>query len=108
MAAAGLRWPAKAATATIPIVFTFGDGDPVKHGLVETFNRPGGNVNGITMIAGALELKRFELLREIVPEATVIHKVVNPNNVGVVQDIPEIAVAARGIGLALEVMPAGY
>jgi putative tryptophan/tyrosine transport system substrate-binding protein len=98
---------AKAATSTIPIVSTFGDGDPVQHGLVESMNRPGGNITGISMIAGALEPKRLELLHEIVPTATVIHMLVNPNNAGAVQDIPDVAVAARSIGLRLQVIPAG-
>jgi ABC-type uncharacterized transport system substrate-binding protein len=98
---------AKAATSAIPIVFTFGDGDPVQHGLVESLNQPGGNVTGISMIAGALEPKRLELMHEIVPKATVIHMLVNPNTAGAVQDIPDVAVAARGIGLRLQVIPAG-
>ena len=99
---------AKAATSTIPIVFTFGDGDPVQHGLVESMNRPGGNVTGISMIAGAMESKRLELLHAtFVPTATVIHMLVNPNNAGGVQDIPDVAVAARSIGLRLQVIPAG-
>jgi putative ABC transport system substrate-binding protein len=98
---------AKAATSAIPIVFTFGDGDPVQHGLVESMNRPGGNATGISMIAGALEPKRLELLHEMVPKATVIHMLVNPNTAGAVQDIPDVAVAARGIGLRLQVVPAG-
>jgi ABC-type uncharacterized transport system substrate-binding protein len=98
---------AKSATSAIPIVFTFGDGDPVQHGLVESMNRPGGNVTGISMIAGALEPKRLELLHEIVPSTTIIHMLVNPNNAGAVQDIPEVALAARGIGLRLQVIPAG-
>jgi putative ABC transport system substrate-binding protein len=98
---------AKSATSAILIVFTFGDGDPVQHGLVESMNRPGGNVTGISMIAGALEPKRLELLHEIVPSATIIHMLVNPNNAGAVQDIPEVALAARGIGLRLQVIPAG-
>jgi putative ABC transport system substrate-binding protein len=59
---------ARSATSSIPIVFTFGDGDPVQHGLVESQNRPGGNVTGIGMIAGALEPKRIEMLHEIVPK----------------------------------------
>jgi putative ABC transport system substrate-binding protein len=97
---------ARAATATIPIVFTFGDGDPVQHGLVESLNRPGGNVTGISMIAGALEPKLLEVLHEIVPKATVIHLLVNPNNTGAVQDIPDLAVTVRGMGLRLQVVPA--
>ena len=92
---------AKAATATIPIVFTFGDGDPVKHGLVESDNRPGRNVTGVTMIAGMLEPKRLELLREILPKATVVHILVNPNNAGVLQDIPAVAATAGKIGTCI-------
>ena len=98
---------AKAATSAIPIVFTFGDGDPVQHGLVESLQKPGSNVTGISMIAGALETKRLELLHEIMPKATVIHVLVNPNNAGAVQDIPEVAVVARGLGVRLQVLPAG-
>jgi putative ABC transport system substrate-binding protein len=70
---------AKGATSTIPIVFTFGDSDPVQDGLVESLSRPGGNVTGISMIAVAPELKLPEVLHEIVPKATVIHSLVNPN-----------------------------
>ncbi len=98
---------AKAATARIPIVFTFGDGDPVKHGLVDSINRPGRNVTGVTMVAGMLEPKRLELLREIVPAAKIVHILVNPNNAGVLQDIPSVAAAAGKIGLAFEVVQAG-
>ena len=98
---------AKAATATIPIVFTFGDGDPVKHGLVESFNHPGHNITGVTMIAGALEPKRLELLREIAPQTSVVHILVNPHNAGVLQDIPTVAAAAGKLGLAFEVVQAG-
>ena len=98
---------AKAATAMTPIVFTFGDGDPVKHGLVESFAQPGGNITGITMIAGTLEPKRLELLREIVPKASVVHMLVNPNNAGVGQDIPEVATVARRLELDFKVISAG-
>jgi putative tryptophan/tyrosine transport system substrate-binding protein len=98
---------AKAATSSIPIVFLFGDGDPVKYRLVESISRPGGNVTGVTMIAGVLEPKRLELLREIAPKPTAIHILVNPNNAGVLQDIPTVAAAAGKLGLAFEVVQAG-
>jgi putative ABC transport system substrate-binding protein len=98
---------AKSATTTIPVVFTFGDGDPVKHGLVKTINQPGGNVTGVTMIAGVLEPKRLELLREVAPKATVIYMLVNPNNAGVVQDLPEVATAASRLGLGFQAVRAG-
>jgi putative ABC transport system substrate-binding protein len=79
----------------------------VKHGLVESINHPGRNITGITMIAGALEPKRLELLREIAPKTTVVHILVNPNNAGVLQDIPTVAAAAGKLGLGFEVMQAG-
>jgi putative ABC transport system substrate-binding protein len=98
---------AKAATSSIPIIFTFGDGDPEKYQLVESISRPGHNVTGVTMIAGALEPKRLELLREIAPKATTVHIMVNPNNAGVLQDIPTVAAAAGKLGLGFEVVQAG-
>jgi putative ABC transport system substrate-binding protein len=98
---------AKAATSSIPIIFTFGDGDPEKYQLVESISRPGHNVTGVTMIAGALEPKRLELLREIAPKATTVHIMVNPNNAGVLQDIPTVAAAASKLGLGFEVVQAG-
>jgi putative ABC transport system substrate-binding protein len=97
---------AQAATTTIPIVFTFGDGDPVTHGLVESISHPGRNITGVTMIAGVLEPKRLELLREMVPKMTVIHMLLNPNNGGIVQDLPTVAAAAGKLGLKFEVVQA--
>lgn len=98
---------AKASTSTIPIVFTFGDGDPVRHGLVESINQPGRNVTGVILLGGALESKRLELLREIAPKATNVYILVNPDNAGVLQDIPTVAASAGQVGIGFQVLQAG-
>jgi putative tryptophan/tyrosine transport system substrate-binding protein len=67
---------AKAATSTIPIVFS--TGDPVQAGLVESYNRPGGNITGIDIMSTELEAKRIGLLHDLVPQATTIGFLVNP------------------------------
>jgi putative tryptophan/tyrosine transport system substrate-binding protein len=97
---------AKAATSTIPIVFTFGDGDPVRYGLVASLNRPGGNITGVTMIAGVLEPKRLEFLREVMPAAEQIYMLINPNNASAGMDSAEVAVATHKLGLELKIVKA--
>ena len=95
---------AKAATKTIPIVFMTG-ADPVKTGLVDSFNRPGGNLTGIFNPLSMLGSKRLELLRELFPSTSTFALLVNPNNPNVV-DVPEIEAAANALGRRLEVLTA--
>jgi putative ABC transport system substrate-binding protein len=91
---------AKAATTTIPIVFAAG-GDPVVLGLVTSLNRPGGNVTGVTFLAGVLGAKRLELLRQLVPNATAIGVLVNPNNQDTEAERRDVHAAAQAIGQQL-------
>jgi putative ABC transport system substrate-binding protein len=96
---------AKAATTTIPIVFGVGV-DPVKMGLVASFNRPGGNVTGHTSITLDLAAKRLQLLREVVPNAAVIALLVNPTNPFVGLETSDVQDAARSLGVELHVVTA--
>jgi putative ABC transport system substrate-binding protein len=96
---------AKAATATIPIVFT-GGFDPVKAGLVASLNQPGGNVTGTTFLTNALEAKRLGLLHELLPQANVIGVLINPKNASVATARADLNEAARGLGIALRVAQA--
>ncbi len=92
---------AKAATRTIPIVFMMG-ADPVGNGIVDGLARPGGNVTGITMLAGEVMQKRLALLRELVPAAAIMGLLVNPLNSSFTEAIlNEQVEAARRLGVRL-------
>jgi putative ABC transport system substrate-binding protein len=96
---------AKAATTTIPIVFVSG-GDPVQAGLVGSLNRPGGNITGVTSLLTALGGKQLELLRELVPKASVIGLLINPNEPTSESQVGDVQAAAREIGVQLIVLRA--
>ena len=96
---------AKAATATIPIIFGIG-GDPVKFGLVTSFNRPGGNVTGISFLTDELVPKRVGLLHELVPGAVRFALLVNPNTPNTETVIRDAQSAASAIGQQIEVLTA--
>ena len=88
---------AKAATSTIPIVFT-GSDFPVKVGLVASLSRPGGNVTGASLFTSELEAKKLTLLRELVPQARLIAMLVNPTNPSAETDIEDVQKAAAAVG----------
>jgi putative tryptophan/tyrosine transport system substrate-binding protein len=96
---------AKAATTTIPIVFNTGD-DPVRQGLVTSIARPGGNLTGINFFSSELAAKRLELLRELVPAATRVAVLVNPTFPDAEPTVRDVAAAARGMGLQIQVLNA--
>jgi putative ABC transport system substrate-binding protein len=95
---------AKAATSNIPIVFAIGT-DPVKVGLVDRFNRPGGNLTGVYNLLTGLASKHLEFLHDLLPAARTIALFVNPNNPNHVY-VPEALAAANALGLHLEVLTA--
>jgi putative tryptophan/tyrosine transport system substrate-binding protein len=107
IAAAGVpvALAAQAATTTIPVVFTTA-GDPVALGLVASLNRPGGNLTGVTNLNVEVGPKRLELLRELVPTATNIALLVNPNNPLAEPQSRDLATAARALGLQLHILRA--
>jgi putative tryptophan/tyrosine transport system substrate-binding protein len=96
---------AKAATTTIPIVFT-NAADPVGIGLVASLNRPGGNITGVTQLGAELGAKRLGLLRELVPSATSVAVLVNPARPGVDAQVAQAQDAARALGLQVHILKA--
>jgi ABC-type uncharacterized transport system substrate-binding protein len=96
---------AKAATATIPIVFGVGV-DPVEFGLVESLNRPRGNLTGVSFLYGALYEKRLGLLHDLLPSASLIGFLSNQNNPNAASHWRHVEAAARALGLAVTELPA--
>jgi putative tryptophan/tyrosine transport system substrate-binding protein len=85
------------ATRTIPIIFTLG-ADPVRHGLVASLNRPGGNATGINLFSSVLSAKRVQYLREIAPEIRRIGLLMNPDNLTAAAEQQEAQEGARALG----------
>ncbi len=97
---------AKAATATIPIIFSVAE-DPVRLGLVASLARPGGNLTGINFFSTELVAKRLELLRELLPAGTRVAVLVNPANVSNTEStLRDVEPAARAMGLQIQVFNA--
>jgi putative tryptophan/tyrosine transport system substrate-binding protein len=96
---------AKAATSTVPIVFTTG-GDPIKLGLVASLRRPGGNVTGSTQLTVEVGPKRLELARELFPGATTVALLVNPANPVAATVSKDLQAAADTLGVRLHVLHA--
>jgi putative ABC transport system substrate-binding protein len=95
----------KAATSTIPVVFGAG-ADPVKIGLVDNLNRPGGNLTGMTLWANELDAKRLDLLHDMLPAARSVAVLMNPLNPGYEELLPRTQETAAALGLKLELLTA--
>jgi len=96
---------AKAATATIPIVFTVAD-NPVRYGLVASLSRPGGNATGINLMIEELEAKRLGLLHEVVPTAAIIAVLLNPKDPDFETQPRDLQAAAHAVGLQIQILTA--
>jgi ABC-type uncharacterized transport system substrate-binding protein len=91
---------AKGATATIPVVFNMGS-DPVRMGIVQSFNRPGGNITGSTILSQDMEQKRFSILRTTVPDVSRFGAIINPNYPDSPHQTRELEKAATDLGRQL-------
>jgi putative tryptophan/tyrosine transport system substrate-binding protein len=96
---------AKAATTTIPIVFTI-EGDPIATGLAPTLNRPDGNVTGVAISKMEVGPKRLELLHQVIPAASIVALLVNPTNPAAEPLVRDAQAAAHSLGLQLHVLKA--
>src|SRR5579859_7308638 len=103
--APGSTLAAKAATSTIPIVFTTG-ADPVKLGFVPSLNRPGGNVTGVAFLVSQLSAKRLELLHELLPQAMTVAVLFDPTRPDAITIRGDLEKGAQALGLHLQVLPA--
>jgi len=97
---------AKSATTTIPIVFEIGS-DPVTSGLVNSLNRPGGNVTGVASWIGTLAAKQFEILHETVSKSALIGVIVNPDNRDADNVANSVRAAAESVGQKIAIVQAG-
>jgi putative tryptophan/tyrosine transport system substrate-binding protein len=95
----------KAATTTVPIVFVTAD-DPVDVGLVSSLNRPSGNVTGVSMVSAELRPKMLQLLREIVPQMTVLSMLANPSNSSIEMQARDTEATAKQVGLRMRLITA--
>jgi len=96
---------AKASTSKIPILFVMAD-DPVKNGLVASFNRPGGNITGAAFLSAALVAKRLDLARELVPAAISIAYLMNPDELENEHEAADFEAAGRSVGQRTEILRA--
>ena len=96
---------AKAATATIPIVFETA-ADPIKLGLVASLNRPGGNATGVAQFNAVLVAKRVGLLHDLIPSAKIIGMLVNPTELGIETQTKDVQKAAHALGLQIRILNA--